>query len=574
MARKILRKSGFVPGGAGGGGPIASTRGKPILSLPPVSGDCPRPPFDNVLDSKTPEYRNQFYATVRLAETGDPGALSAMRDYLIEFGLEDFIVWNGVMPRIRYDWEGDVYTFTLDPTAGCPIEIDIVPHPEAFWDQYKYGDPRFAGKTAFGALVEGQDGRWLTKSILFHSTAVNSHGILNTVNLNQPDNAPFAKCGDPADPQSQHTHIHDGVSIPQSPRIVDIVGYLRTFQPSGVAAPTILCGITTNQMLDNPVTPVIEDVGLGNGPAFGVIGGVTNIARAGTANQFGKRTVGSIFGGLMHGNTYWRICSAPAPNIDATPGTFAYIRSNARIPDSSLTNGTSWEDSRVTKTDPASTHTINWLDNPAPNQTMFRYEHTFETFAVVAVRMANNEVSLTPGAHFHPLGMSDYITVWDVSGATQSRMVGIVETPMPGCVLRPVWATSKESIISGGSEWFAGGVACDAAGYYEGAWGLFPDNATSHDEIHVCFVVVNEAGEVIPHFGLAEVQIRNEGEVEGPPGGGPGGPGPIGEGGGGGGEYPPPPENLPPVEGELPWPEVPGPEPGYPPRPEEEMPYP
>lgn len=40
------------------------------------------------------------------------------------------------------------------------------------------------------------------------------------------------------------------------------------------------------------------------------------------------------------------------------------------------------------------------------------------------------------------------------------------------------------------------------------------------------------------------------------------------------GDYPPPPELLPPVEGETDWPDQPLPEPGYPPIPEEDMPYP
>ena len=104
-ARQVMRKSGFRLGSA-----LTSPTETPVLTIPAcvVVGTCPRFPYAPDLDGWTETEIEDFYAAVELAETGDAGGLTQIRDYLDELGYG--IAAGSPVPLMR---------------GGCPVEFDL-----------------------------------------------------------------------------------------------------------------------------------------------------------------------------------------------------------------------------------------------------------------------------------------------------------------------------------------------------------------------------------------------------------------------------------------------------------------
>lgn len=499
-ARDIVRRSGYRPGGDGGLGAV------PILSV--TSPSCPKPPLDVYTNTMTPTERDAFYDTVELAETGDVGALDAMHDYLIDFGLEDTIVMDGVMPLLGYDYAGEVYTFTLDDTAGCPIEIDITPPANGFWEQYKDGDERFSSKDVF--ITPGQDSKFLAKGIQLHTGVASAQYPAARVFANDPNLPYYAGDGYPecttggVTPEI-YTHSIDGVRILDEPKIFNVTGFRASLGSGGfsVVEPTIT--LTNDRLLDNPIAPTWETTHVGNGPFFGVItvDAAQNYDHEGPVTLTRAGAVADFFA-----DTAWRACADDPAELVLSQDHFCVMQANQFPPEDTLTDTSTYRDWRITKEDAIGRRNIDWTINPSIDDTVERYTQAWDTFDVVAVR-ALTSTPPSVGTHLYPLDLENYITLWDVANATEARMSVVIKSATPGATLRPVWATSRENLIAGTWEYFCDGVACNAAGFYKSEWSAIPEDAIAAGDAYVGFVLAvgSEVENLV--FGLAEIQIRH-----------------------------------------------------------------
>lgn len=501
LARAILRKSGFRPGGIPGNG------GAPILSLnPTITAGCPKPPYDSYTSGMEVGERDAFYETVELAETGDAGALEAMRGYLIDFGLEDFVVEEGVMPLLGYDYAGGVFTFTLDEEVPCPIEVDIAPPAGGFWEQYKVGDTRFSDRGI--TLASGQNYKFLVKSLGLDSSHADERYPSFFTNLNGHGTV-YPECPETGGLFS--THYGDAIDITDLPRFFQVVGYRANFGTPGVFPIPPQIWLTNDRLLDNPVSPTYDDTGQGNGPPFGVIGaestaGLSSPFTAGGLVSLDRAEVNPLY----RADAAWRACGDPTPGLSPVREHSCAIRTNiGQTPESERSSTVTYREWSVHKDAPSGEAIIDWsIDPAAPGDTVFRYSAEWPTFDVVAVRMGAEETPLAPGTYFHPLNLPHYITKWDVSASTESRMTAVVAKAALGAVLRPVWAPTREEVLSGDWEYFAAGVPTDDTGFLEGEWGEMPEGAIAAGEAFVGFVLeVSEEVDALV-FGVAEVQVR------------------------------------------------------------------
>lgn len=102
----------------------------------------------------------------------------------------------------------------------------------------------------------------------------------------------------------------------------------------------------------------------------------------------------------------------------------------------------------------------------------------------------------------------NYITCWDVSLATQARLVAVVLGALPGATLKAVWATSREEIISGTPEDFTGIMPLPFEGFFHTEWVPISDEAIDTGDVYVG-IVLNAATDIRTLiFGTVEVQIR------------------------------------------------------------------
>lgn len=99
-----------------------------------------------------------------------------------------------------------------------------------------------------------------------------------------------------------------------------------------------------------------------------------------------------------------------------------------------------------------------------------------------------------------------FVTKWDLSLATETRIAAVVASALPGASLQAVWAPTREAILGGTWELFGAPIACDAAGFVASAWTALPPEAKA--DVFVGFVLLAGVEVAELSFGIAEVQVR------------------------------------------------------------------
>jgi hypothetical protein len=399
-ARGIFRKSDF----RGGSFAEASSQGTPILSVPPrvIAATCPRAPYGSAsIQAMSEEEREDFYETVALAETGDAGALEAIHDYLIAFGLEDTIVLNYILEMARYDWDGTPATFPFNPTAACPIEIDVALHPNAFWEQYKTGDTRFDDND-LTPVPANRDWRTIIKSFTFRSREADMETPHTEVNLNSLADVPYPECPPTLGAVDDITHNEDAVftephvSLGQPTGIIT-VGYRKRFGSSSVAFPSPRLCFTTERMLANKVSPEKDNAHVGTGPDFGIY-------ESSALSAINKFTVNQPSGSIPYYiDTRWRQCVDFPPGLETTLECYAALVPELFPPSSSVDSSTTYANYRFYREPPIGRVTIDWTEDPPIGETsMVRYDFSWPTFEVVALRMSGDVPALAAGTYLYP----------------------------------------------------------------------------------------------------------------------------------------------------------------------------
>lgn len=118
--------------------------------------------------------------------------------------------------------------------------------------------------------------------------------------------------------------------------------------------------------------------------------------------------------------------------------------------------------------------------------------------------------ALAAGTYFFPGNLDDYVTFWNVSGATECRFTLTVIEGQPGVVVRPVFDAELAVLQSGVWAYFSSGLSAVAPGFFVTEWEPMNEDALLIGDIYVGVVV--EVSEEIDSdgliLGLAEVQIR------------------------------------------------------------------
>lgn len=401
-ARGIMRKSGFRMSPS-----TAATSGeKVILTTPPCSPakGCPRPPYGFPTSNLSSGERVAFYDTVARAEAEDPAAFVEMRDYLIALGMEDQIVMDGVMPNLRYDYAGELYTLTLDEDGACPIEVDIAPPiDDGFWEQYAAGDARFTAYDTF--LADNNDYRALVKSVSLATAEIGIEQPYSYVNLNDSAIVPYPVCDETGPFGTTSTHHSDGVFAAPFDHFYQMVGYRENFGLPGEFPSTPEVYLTSDRLLDLKVAPEIDNTGLGNAANFGVVWSqFKGLIFPSPYTAAGKvtRDRDMLDTDRFFVDTAWRRCGDPLADLETEGEFFCSLSPNAG-PTSLPVSATSWRDYRLWKDAPSGTQVIDWAIDPiSPATTVLRYSQEWPTFDVVAVRMAAGGPALGSGSYVFP----------------------------------------------------------------------------------------------------------------------------------------------------------------------------
>lgn len=409
FARAIARKAGFRPGSSA----FTSAGAGPILTVPPVvvAGGCPRVPYGTVDTGDGtfalaeffdgPGELEEFYDNVEAAEGGDTAAFVWLRDTLVDMGLEETIVMECVMDNLRYDYAGEVCTFTLNPDAACPIEFDIAPPSEGFWEQYAEGDARFIDKNCL--MKTGNDYRVLVRSVELSTANVSQQFPYARTNLNQTAIVPYSTCPGLPGPEA-YTHFFDGIQGPDTPKVFSIQGYRQNYGTTGTDFPTIPSIVVTNDaLLDNEAHPFVENTGQGNGPNFGIMAGSPRTTLTGpTWADAGFFAVGREDSSIpFYVDTNWRPCADPNTTLEPLQESFAVMRSpqDSFDPD---TDTDTYRSLRVSKEPPNGRQTHDWTTTTGVASTVSRYASSWPTFDIVAVRMTGRASPVAAGSYLFP----------------------------------------------------------------------------------------------------------------------------------------------------------------------------
>lgn len=388
-ARDILRKSGFKPTSTTG-----SPRERSILSTPPIAParGCPRPPYGASMVGVIPSERAAFYEMVGQAEDGNPGALDDMRDYLITFGYEDSIVMNGVMPLLTYDYAGEVWTFTLNSDAACPIEIDITPPLNGFWEQYADGDARFAAKNI--DLAPGQDYRLLVKSVVLRTSEALGP-LLPRTRLDAGSS--YSQCPNPSG--GVYTHEIDSIqtSAASALQTGTCVAFRKDYGPAQFANMPLV-ELANERLFHNAAIPISGFSGPRMGTAGWDVGTVT----------FAPYTASGRFSMQPRTNPpeiyideWFHACGEPHGTLEFAREHFGIMRS--RQFQDVISSTDRYVDITVNKRTNIGNRVVDWSIDPAPPATtVVRYTQEWDTFDVVAVRMTGSGPALTPGDYVFP----------------------------------------------------------------------------------------------------------------------------------------------------------------------------
>ncbi len=118
--------------------------------------------------------------------------------------------------------------------------------------------------------------------------------------------------------------------------------------------------------------------------------------------------------------------------------------------------------------------------------------------------------TVAAGTYFFPGNLNDYVTFWNVAGASECRFTLTVLGGQAGVVVRPVFDAELTVLQSGTWAYFSSGISADTPGFFVTEWEPMNEDAQLIGDVYVAIVV--EVSEEIDSdgliFGLAEVQIR------------------------------------------------------------------
>ena len=132
------------------------------------------------------------------------------------------------------------------------------------------------------------------------------------------------------------------------------------------------------------------------------------------------------------------------------------------------------------------------------------------TFDVVAVRMNGRRGPLEPGSYWHPLNIPNYVTKWDLSGATAFKTQVTVTDAGENVDLRAVWADSYADLIAGDWQYLGAGIPLDTEGHFQTSWQSPPEAS----DVVVGFVLEAYEEQSSLAVGTAEIRVKGVGDAD------------------------------------------------------------